>query len=93
MREEIYLLRRTVLSLVPEPFRAVIDPPYEFTREKGRSWEQDVVNKVLQLVKPDTQERAACPLCGDTTRTHGAGFSVPNGLERHLLGSHNSRPM
>jgi hypothetical protein len=91
MRAEMYRLRRTVLSLVPQPFRAVIDPPYEFTREEGRSWDQDVVDKVLQLLKPDSQERAACPLCGDIARTYGAGFSVPNGLERHLLGSHNSR--
>ena len=27
MREEVYLLRRTVLSLVPEPFREIIVPP------------------------------------------------------------------
>ena len=42
MREEMYLLRRTVLSLVPEPFRAIIDPPYNFTQEEGRRWEHDV---------------------------------------------------
>ncbi len=38
MREEIYLLRRTILSLIPEPFQGLIEPPYEFTREEGRRW-------------------------------------------------------
>jgi hypothetical protein len=91
MREEMYLLRRTVLSLVSEPFRRLIDPPYNFTQEEGRRWDHDVVNKIVQLVEPDAQGRTACPLCGDLTQTFGVGYSVPVGLERHLLGSHNSK--
>lgn len=91
MREEMYLLRRAVLSLVPEPFRTLVDPPVNFTREEGRQWEYEVVEKIIRLVEPDVQGRAACPLCGALTQTYGSGFTVPGGLERHLLGSHQSR--
>jgi hypothetical protein len=83
MREEIDLLRRTVLSLVSEQFRVVLYPPHNFTQEEGRRWYDEVVSKIIELVEPDEWRRAACPLCG------GGDFTVPNGLERHLLGSHN----
>jgi len=91
MREEMYVLRQAVLSLVPERFRILIKPPYSFTQEQGRSWQYETVRKVLELVEADPQGRAPCPLCGETTQTYGVGFAVPTGLERHLLGSHQSR--
>ncbi|AZR39526.1 hypothetical protein MTMN5_00043 [Marinobacter salarius] len=91
MREEMYRLRRAVLSLVPERYRDLIDPPYNFTQEEGRHWDYEVVSRIIELVKPDAEGRSACPLCGDTTQSFGVGFSVPTGLERHLLGSHRSR--
>lgn len=90
MREEIYLLRRTILSLIPEPFQGLIEPPYEFTREEGRRWGFEVVSRIIEHTKPDAHGRAACPLCGQVTQTYGVGFSIPTGLERHLLGTHRS---
>lgn len=91
MRMEMYRLRRTVLSLVSEQYRELIDPPYDFTQAEGNRWDYDVVRRIIELVEPDTEGRSACPLCGDTTQSYGLGFSVPTGLERHLLGSHGSR--
>lgn len=90
MREEMYLLRRAILSLVPTPFREVVDPPYDFTQEEGRRWAHETIDRVIELVEPDTDGRAPCPLCGQVTQTYGIGFSVPGGLERHLSGSHKS---
>lgn len=91
MREELYLMRRTVISLVPLPYRKIVSPPYHFTREGGHSWECATAEKVIGLVKPDTMGRSACPLCGETKQPYGDGFKVPGGLERHLLGSHGSQ--
>lgn len=90
MREEMYLLRRTVISLVPEPFREIVDPPFRFSREEGKYWDLDVAPRIIELLEPDAMGRCACPLCGETTQPYGDGFKLPGGLERHLLGSHNS---
>ncbi len=86
MREEMYLLRRAVIALVPEPYRKIVDPPFRFTREEGHRWDNEITRKVIDLVEPDAMGRSTCPLCGETTKP-----KVPGGLERHLLGSHSSR--
>jgi hypothetical protein len=90
MREEMYLLRRTIVSLAPEPFRQVIDPPYNLTREESQQWLSVTVEKVIELTEPDSWGKAACPLCAAVPQIIGIGFSYPIGLERHLLGSHRS---
>ena len=90
MREEMYLLRRTVLSLVSERYRGVIDPPYDMTREDSEQWLRVTVQKVIELTQPNASGKAACPLCGDVPQFVGIGFSYPIGLERHLFGSHRS---
>lgn len=90
MREEMRLLRRAVISLVSERYREVIDPPYDLTREESQRWLHDTVQRVLELTEPDSMGKAACPLCGAVPQFIGVGYSYPLGLERHLLGSHNS---
>ena len=90
MREEMFRLRRAVLSLVPDKYRALVEPPYDFTRETSLGWERRAVERILEIVPVDNQGRAPCPLCGMTTQFYGVGFVVPGGLERHLLGSHKS---
>jgi hypothetical protein len=38
------------------------------------------------------EERAICPVCGDSGRTtYVKGFKLPTGLEWHLKGQNNSR--
>ena len=90
MREEMYLLRRTVIALVPERYREVIDPPYGLTREESQQWLRVTVEKVIELTEPDSWGKAACPFCAEVPQVRGIGFSYPIGLERHLLGSHRS---
>lgn len=90
MREEMWRLRMAVLSLVPEKFRTIVNPPYKFSSTEGFQWEHTVTGTILQMLETDAGGRSACPLCGETTQTEGVGFSIPTGLERHLLGSHKS---
>lgn len=90
MREEMWRLRRTVISLVPERFRDAVDPPYDLTQEQSRSWRYTVAQRVLELTVPDSMGKAACPLCGAVPQFVGIGYSYPLGLERHLKGSHGS---
>lgn len=98
MSDEIFRLRRTVLSFVPDRYRAALNPPETFTRDGWFDWDTVVVKKLIELVETDEaievfdNDRVRCPLCGGVPQNFGAtGFSVPTGLERHLLTSHNAR--
>lgn len=92
MRDEIFRLRRAVLSFVPDPYRRLLVPPHQFTLEEGRDWDEDVARQIIELVKPNEHGVSPCPLCGDKPQSFGSlGFSIPVGLERHLLGLNGSR--
>jgi hypothetical protein len=92
MREEMYRLRQTVVSLVPEPYRNVIQPPYDFTQEQSRIWLNIAAIEVVKLTETNADGKAPCPLCGEVSNYVGStGFTYPDGLIRHLTGSHNAR--
>lgn len=91
MQDEMYRLRRTIVSLVAEPYQIIIDPPYDFTREQSRGWLNVVAHEIIGLTKPDANGKTTCPLCGDVANYAGSmGYAHPEGLHRHLTGSHNS---
>lgn len=90
MRHEMWRLRRTVISLVSEPYRSAIDPPHNLTREESNAWLHVAAQRVIKLTVPDEMGKAPCPLCGAVPQFVGIGYSYPLGLERHLVGSHNS---
>ncbi|GAB3357629.1 hypothetical protein [Lysobacter tyrosinilyticus] len=91
MRTEMYILRRTIIDLIPEKFRAIVDPPYDLPREGSHQWQRGTAELVIDLTTPGSNGRAPCPLCGKAPQVAGIGFSYPLGLERHLLGTHNSQ--
>ena len=91
MREEMYTLRRTIIDLMPEKFRTVIDPPYDLHRDGSYQWQRETAERVVELTVADANGKAPCPLCNDVPQVTGIGFSLPIGLERHLLGGHNSQ--
>jgi len=92
MREEMYTLRQTILSQIPEPYNSVIQPPYDFTREESRMWLNATAIAVVELTEANADGTAACPLCGEVSNYVGStGFTYPEGLIRHLTGSHNAR--
>jgi len=91
MRKEMFFLRRTIIDLVPEEFRKVIDPPYDLSQKDSFQWTLRTAQRVIELTAPDAHGNAACPLCGDVPRYTGVGYSYPAGLKRHLLGTHQSQ--
>ncbi len=58
--------------------------------------ENELIEAVLDSPFPEKvisffgDERAPCPICGETPQQDGRGFSLPIGLERHLRG-HGTR--
>lgn len=67
------------------------------SRQKLYSWEHDAVEEIIKLANIlSTEERsffsdrAYCPLCGEgSSSPYERGFSVPEGLRRHLTGRGN----
>jgi hypothetical protein len=64
------------------------------SRRESRGWEHSVAAALIDDVEviPGTEgsysgERAFCPLCGEgAASVYQSGFSVPEGLRRHLVG-------
>lgn len=90
MREEMWRLRITIISLLPETYRKAVDPPYDLSREESNRWRDIAAQRVIEMTMPDEIGKAACPLCGSVPQFVGIGYSYPVGLERHLVGSHRS---
>lgn len=64
MREEMWRLRRTVISLLPETYREAVDPPHDLSREESNRWREIAAQRVIEVTVPDEMGKAACPLCG-----------------------------
>ena len=103
LRADLNHARRTVLLLVTQPFRQVLESHIECdSMDEYHAWRGRAADRLLQLVSPrpargieggSLSPRTKCPLCDDQANTFGAeGFAFPEGLLRHLLGSHNANP-
>ena len=99
LEEELYSARRTITSLLPDSTRRLVSSYYDCeTRDKSREWEADVVDKIIEsasiLDRSDGSfwgPRAYCPLCGaGSSSPYDRGFTVPEGLRRHLTGWGNT---
>jgi hypothetical protein len=95
LRDELYTARATILSLMTQEQQSLLKSYYDYrTRTESYRWESDVVDKLIDATTILSREqgshfgpRAFCPLCGDgTSSPYEAGFSVPEGLRRHLVG-------
>jgi hypothetical protein len=81
MRDEMYALRMTVISQSLEPYRSVIEPLYDFTQEQSHAWLATTSNRVIELTAPNSEGKAACPLCSAVSQFSGSeGFTYPDGL-------------
>lgn len=98
LEDDLFLARTAIIDLMPEPAQKVLDSYYG--AENAWAWSREASEKVVSLcedVIPSVYDgydspRAKCPLCksGPATPYH-EGFALPEGLIRHLLGTHNSR--
>ena len=103
LREDLSMARRTVLQLVPDQFRSILDSYFDcLSHEQYVKWRRGTADRIVELAMARPSEemgslagespRANCPLCGDDSNNPFGikGFAVPDGLLRHLEGSHNA---
>jgi hypothetical protein len=104
LRDDLFAARRTVLRLMPEAVQAVLNTWIKCTsRQDFEAWKSSAAEQILKLadVRPaeemndfgSTSPRAVCPLCRESTEWFGyKGFAYPDGLLRHLHGTHRAVP-
>lgn len=94
LERELWHTRRLVIKLLPEAAQDVLESYMRYKDlESKLRWEHAVVEAVIELAEPIDEPstyfgpRAYCPLCGaGTTFAYTSGFTVPEGLKRHLTG-------
>lgn len=104
LKNDLFLTREALISLMPVEVQEILNSHYRCAdKNESLHWPGLAAGKIVDLCKPLPRQmfdgypvgsaRANCPLCG-----HGAesfygqeGFAIPDGLFRHLLGTHNSR--
>lgn len=102
LKSDLDMARRTIVDLVPEPARRILDSFDGDQLTAVLVWAEKAAGQIVDLCETVEQKyydgyplgapRAVCPLCrGGSSTPYDKGFAVPEGLFRHLLGSHNSR--
>jgi len=105
LKRKLHDTRRTVISIVPEKFRELLRS-YQYLNGKDNAWGwgEATAGEIVALADihtaaemgdlPSNSPRAQCPLCDghSSAAAHGiSGFAVPDGLKRHILGTHTSK--
>lgn len=101
LEDELYLAYKTILELMPLHLQELLDTYGSLNSlEESMLWERSIINKVVDLAVPletphkvtSFSDRAYCPLCGESAHNiyPEEGFTIPDGLKRHLKGTHNS---
>jgi hypothetical protein len=99
LEDELFVARQAVFHLIDPRAREILTSPIDLdTRGNVHDWFKNAVEEVLKIaqamIDQDTEEeRAICPLCRESPQNYrlpDQGFAFPEGLRRHLLGSHKS---
>lgn len=91
---KLYYTRQFVLSLLPKELQTLLKD-YSLGVDYS-SWHRVIVEKVLGMATATIDghgyfpDRGVCPLCQGGSINH-EGFTIPNGLLRHLTGSHKAQ--
>jgi len=95
LEDELYEARRTIVGLArPELARVLMSYDSCETREATWKWREEVIQSVINHARLLTaaqgasrDDEAYCPLCrAGTMSRERIGFTVPEGLRRHLRG-------
>ncbi|HEX9896297.1 MAG TPA: hypothetical protein VGA85_01370 [Dehalococcoidales bacterium] len=95
LKNELDGARYTIIRLMPKDVQHLFNGYIQCqSREEYYRWQTDVVNQIIQkaTIIPEYKdsifgERAFCPLCGEESSSpYASGFSLPEGLRRHLTG-------
>lgn len=91
-------VRHLVLDMTTDPFPRLLNGFHICdSREAGRQWAHEVVEEIIEFAKTVEGESsglvrsAYCPLCGDgSSSPYANGYTLPEGLRRHLTGWGNT---
>lgn len=103
LQEDLRVAQWTILSLMPKRIREILNGSCR-TWDEAALWEGKTAARIVEFLdftlegkvkgnhRPNTR-RTPCPLCGERPDTSDGrrGFVLPDGLLRHLLGTHSSR--
>lgn len=97
LERDLWVTRQVVLELLPEEHNALLSSYKDLdATDSAALWREATIEAVTELADPLPQSRtyigtrAFCPLCGKgTTAQYERGYTVPEGLRRHLEGSGN----
>jgi hypothetical protein len=101
LEADLWRAHRALVDLMDEPHREVLNSYLHATDSLWR-WRENAALRLVDLCRDVEQRtyggyplgapRAVCPLCGGgSSAPYDKGFALPEGLMRHLLGTHNSR--
>jgi hypothetical protein len=101
LESDLAMARITIIELTGEKFQSVLYPHSDVIKQQGvHQWFRHAIEQMLELseivtvVTPIGNLRhAVCPLCGaESTNFYrlAPGFTYPEGLRRHLHGTHRS---
>jgi hypothetical protein len=100
LESDLWMARMAIIELMPEDFQRVLYPSDDDLQRGIYPWFRETVRKVIEMADVVRMEdpigvtrRAVCPLCRAEARNYyniGPGFTYPEGLRRHLEGSHRS---
>jgi len=103
LESDLYMARLEIVRLAPEQFQSVLESFHSCaSRTEAYQWRDEVADKVVEAAVPISDgmrpdlfgERGYCPLCNGGAQNyyaHQRGFSLPEGLRRHLVGFGNIR--
>ena len=98
LENELFKARYAIIGLMTDEMQNLLKGYYHCkSRKEGYEWESQVVDKIVAIATPIPaasyfSERANCPLCGRGAQSpYEQGFSIPDGLSRHLGGTYNAR--
>lgn len=95
LENNLYEARQAIINLMPGPIYEVLTDYIGCkSRQDTYSWKRNITTFLIseaKILSPQEgsyfSDRAYCPLCSDgTTNYYERGFSVPEGLKRHLSG-------
>jgi hypothetical protein len=95
LEDDLYVARLAIIHLAPDEFHSLLESYYSCrTREDTYQWPGAVADAVIDLAVPILDNphahlfgpRAYCPLCRGGASGYSPGFTIPEGLRRHLIG-------
>ncbi|HEY0006384.1 MAG TPA: hypothetical protein VGB17_16500 [Pyrinomonadaceae bacterium] len=100
LQNELYHARYNIIDLMSKEVKELLHSFHSCkSREETYIGEHSAAETIISLAKriPPKEgayfsHRAYCPLCGDgSSSPYASGFSIPEGLRRHLVGWGNNR--